>query len=162
MTLADKVVVLNQGRIEQVGSPLALYEKPANTFVAGFLGMPKMSFLEATVLDSNQEGILLDLKSGKKLALPVSEQSTSLSTKATLGVRPEHVILCRPGEGIMDVKVDVAEHLGSDTYCYAQTTQGEKLTIRVDSQQSVTAGQTVGVSFNLKCCHLFNEQGLRV
>src|SRR6202007_3363817 len=91
MTMADKIVVLNAGRIEQCGSPLELYEKPSNLFVAGFIGSPRMNF--------------------------ISGKAASPYGAATMGIRPEHLKASRDGEGWVGT-VSVAEHLGSDTYLY--------------------------------------------
>ena len=93
MTMADKIVVLNAGGIEQFGSPLELYERPANMFVAGFIGSPKMNF--------------------------VSGEAAGESGVATLGIRPEHLKIAKEGEGWPGT-VSVAEHLGSDTFLYVE------------------------------------------
>ncbi|XOV78050.1 MAG: ABC transporter ATP-binding protein [Aestuariibacter sp.] len=159
MTLADKVVVLNQGQIEQVGAPIDLYERPKNTFVAGFLGMPRMSFLKASVVEQSAESIEVQLESGAKLVLPIQTEALKGGSSVTFGVRPEHISLCGKDTGAMNITLDVAEHLGSDTFCYAKAGNGETLTIRVNSETEADAGQTVGVNFKLDKCHLFDAQG---
>lgn len=159
MTLADKVVVLNGGVIEQVGAPIELYERPKNTFVAGFLGMPRMSFLEAQVVSQDLDGIQVKLQGGAQLSLPIQAGQLSQTSSVTLGIRPEHLSLCAQDSGDMNITLDVAEHLGSDTFCYAKTLSNESLTIRVNSEADATAGQMLGIKFNPSKCHLFDKQG---
>uniref|UniRef100_UPI002FC9902A ABC transporter ATP-binding protein n=2 Tax=Devosia sp. TaxID=1871048 RepID=UPI002FC9902A len=128
MTLADTIVVLRDGIIEQVGRPLDLYDDPANQFVAGFIGSPKMNFLAAEVVEKSQTGVTIELLNhGRtRLTLPVSDGA--VGEKVTLGVRAEH--FGGPGEGNCDITldVDVAEHLGSTSYVYANA-GGEALVI---------------------------------
>ncbi|MCY7296719.1 ABC transporter ATP-binding protein [Alteromonas sp. a30] len=159
MTLADKVVVLNQGQIEQVGAPIELYERPKNMFVAGFLGMPRMSFLDAKVKDVHSQSVDIELNNGTSLSLPIATQNLKSQSHVTLGIRPEHINLCEKESGDMQVTFDVAEHLGSDTYCYAKTHSGESLTIRENSETNVSAGESLGVRINTAKCHLFDQQG---
>lgn len=159
MTLADKVVVLNQGRIEQVGSPMELYHHPANQFVAGFLGMPKMSFLPAEVLAGDQSGVKIELASGSQVHLPVSSEAVSRGSSVTLGVRPEHIQVTGKHEGAFRGRLDVAEHLGSDTYCYVKTDAKENLTVRTPGDFQGVFGDTVGLNLDLSQCHLFDDHG---
>jgi multiple sugar transport system ATP-binding protein len=109
-------VVLNGGRIEQVGSPLELYHQPANLFVAGFLGTPKMGFLKGKVSALNSQGCEVQLDAGTRIQLPVNGASLSVGSAVTLGIRPEHLNLAQPGECTLQVTADVSERLGSDTY----------------------------------------------
>src|ERR1700741_1395857 len=116
MTMADKIVVLNAGKIEQYGSPLELYERPANLFVAGFIGSPKMNFMSGEV--------------------------AARHGAATLGVRPEHLKIGKEGEGWPGT-VSVAEHLGSDTFLYVDAGEIGLLTVRGVGEFSLQAGDPV-------------------
>ncbi len=159
MTLADKVVVLNAGRIEQVGTPMELYHHPVNKFVAGFLGMPKMSFLPGQVVGGDQSGVQIELASGSRLALPVRAEGISKGTDITLGIRPEHIQVTDKSQGDFEGRLDVTEHLGSDTYCYVQTAANEVLTVRTPGDFPGQFGDTVGLSLDQAHCHLFNADG---
>ncbi|RMT67737.1 hypothetical protein ALP43_04661, partial [Pseudomonas azotoformans] len=107
MTLADKVVVLNSGRIEQVGSPLELYHQPANLFVAGFLGTPKMGFLKGQVTRVDSQGCEVQLDAGTLISLPLSGATLSVGSAVTLGIRPEHLEMATPGQTTLTVTADV-------------------------------------------------------
>lgn len=97
MTLADKVVVLNGGRVEQVGSPLELYHHPANLFVAGFLGTPKMGFLRGHLSRNQGERCEVALECGARVGLPLCAGELATGSPVTLGIRPEHLNIARPG-----------------------------------------------------------------
>jgi multiple sugar transport system ATP-binding protein len=159
MTLADKVVVLNKGRVEQVGSPMELYHNPANKFVAGFLGMPKMSFLPAKVIAGTQSGLSVELKSGTCLNIPVSSEGVSKSSEVTVGIRPEHIHLTEKDKGNIVGQLDVAEHLGSDTYCYVKTDGQGHITVRTPGYFQANFGDIVGLKLDLTQCHVFNGNG---
>lgn len=159
MTLADKVVVLNQGIIEQVGSPMELYHHPANQFVAGFLGMPKMSFLDAKVIASDAQGVEVRLNSGSQIQLPINTSGINNSGSVTLGIRPEHINFTSAESANMHGQLDVAEHLGSDTYCYVKTESKESLTVRSPGNFQANFGDSVGLEFDISHCHLFDDRG---
>ena len=131
MTMADKIVVLNAGNIEQVGSPLELYNSPRNLFVAGFIGSPKMNFLEGPAADWHNA--------------------------RTIGVRPEHVEISRKA-GEWKGKVAVAEHLGSDTFVHVHTDYGT-INARADGECDVKHGDTVFLSPAPSKIHRFGTDG---
>ncbi|MCT8991100.1 ABC transporter ATP-binding protein [Chelativorans sp. SCAU2101] len=133
MTMADKIVVLNGGRIEQVGSPLELYRNPRNLFVAGFIGSPRMNFIDGA--------------EAKKLGA------------ATIGIRPEHLRLSAT-EGLWKGRVDVAEHLGSDTFLHIEMDGIGPLTARIGGEFPVRVGDTVHVTPEDGKIHRFDEKGL--
>ena len=160
MTLADKVVVLNGGRIEQVGSPLELYHHPANLFVAGFLGTPKMGFLKGRISRVESTGCEVELDAGTRVVLPVSGPSLSVGDPVTLGIRPEHLNIARAGECQLQVVADVSERLGSDTYCHVRTQAGEALTMRIRGDLASQYGETLNLHLDSAHCHLFDAQGL--
>ncbi|WP_306030237.1 ABC transporter ATP-binding protein [Stappia sp. MMSF_3263] len=134
MTMADKIVVLRAGRIEQVGSPLELYRAPRNLFVAGFIGSPKMNVI-----------------SGEKAA----EHGAH-----TIGIRPEHLLLAQ--DGAWSGRVGVAEHLGSDTFLHVHVEGLDPLTVRVQGEAGVSHGDAVRLSPMPEHLHRFDENGLAV
>ena len=160
MTLADKVVVLNGGKIEQVGSPLDLYHQPANLFVAGFLGTPKMGFLKGRISRLDGQGCEVELDAGTRIQLPLSGASLSLGSPVTLGIRPEHLNLAKPGDCTLTVTADVGERLGSDTYCHVNTASGEPLTMRVRGDMASRYGEQLHLHLDSEHCHLFDADGL--
>ena len=137
MTMADKIVVLEAGRIMQIGSPLELYHTPQNTFVAGFIGSPKMNLI-----------------SGKGAA----EQGA-----VTIGIRPEHLEISRT-EGIWQGKVGVAEHLGSDTFfhIHAEQLSTEPITVRCSGEVDIQHGNLVYLKPDMEKLHRFDEKGQRI
>ncbi|WP_296269542.1 ABC transporter ATP-binding protein [Pseudomonas sp. UBA6323] len=162
MTLADKVVVLNGGRVEQVGSPLELYHHPANLFVAGFLGTPKMGFLRGTLNRVEAGSCDLQLECGTHLTLPQSAVGLSVGSSVTLGVRPEHLNVVSTDAGRMQVTADVSERLGSDTFCHVRGTSGEMLTVRVRGDFAPRYGDALTLDFDTAHCHLFDADGQAV
>ncbi|MEM7615803.1 MAG: sn-glycerol-3-phosphate ABC transporter ATP-binding protein UgpC, partial [Pseudomonadota bacterium] len=121
MTMADRIVVLRGGQIEQIGKPLDLYNAPANKFVAGFIGAPQMNFLNGTL-----DGQTLTLDCGMTREVPVAEGS---AMPVTLGVRPEAIAVSLEGDGDTQVQVQNFEQLGAITYIYTAFPNGETLTV---------------------------------
>ena len=136
MTMADKIVVLQAGRIEQVGSPLELYRTPRNRFVAGFIGSPKMNFLEG----------------------PEARKHDA----QTIGIRPEH-ITPSSSEGTWKGRVGVAEHLGSDTFFHVHMEEcAEPVTVRSGGEVDMHHGDTIYLTPDVEQIHRFDDQGLRI
>jgi lactose/L-arabinose transport system ATP-binding protein len=161
MTLADKIVVLREGVIEQTGKPLELYDDPANQFVAGFIGSPKMNFLPARVVETGNGSAIIELDghAGVRLALPVA--AAQAGEAVTLGVRPEH--FGPPGAGGADLTlaIDVAEHLGSTSYVYARA-DGEPIIIEREESRSEERQDSITVSINPERAYLFDQRGQRL
>ena len=158
MTMADHVVVMREGVIEQQGKPLDLYDKPANKFVAGFIGSPAMNFIPAVVAEDGKS-LTIDLGSVKhKIA---TDHQVQPGRKVTAGIRPEHIGLTAPGQGTFDVPVAVVESTGSSTFVTAATTP--ELTIVETGRGMARAGQTIGVTVDPSQLHLFDEtSGVRL
>jgi len=149
MTMADKIVVLRLGIIEQAGAPLELYNTPLNLFVAGFIGSPKMNFLAAGV-----DGSALNV-AGNRLELP-----RDVAGATTLGIRPEHITIAEgSGLKLADVRVDLVENLGGQTVVYATTSDDQAITIVLEGQSAVELGSTVGVHIDPARIHLFDGDG---
>ncbi len=158
MTMADKIVVLSAGRIEQVGTPLELYHRPDNLFVAGFLGSPHMNFLAATLVP-DEAGVAARLAGGSlSFALPDAPRG-----EATLGIRPEHLRLLRRGEEgaglVLSATVDLAEHLGAETILHLTASDGTALLLRTEGLARETMGDAVQVLVVPEACHLFAPDG---
>jgi multiple sugar transport system ATP-binding protein len=132
MTLADKIVVLNAGRVEQMGTPLELYASPANIFVAGFIGSPRMNF--------------------------VSGDLAARLGAATIGIRPEHLVVTRDGDGWRGT-VAAAEHLGSDTFLYIDVPQTDGITARAVGELGLKPGDDVRLAPDRARTHRFDAQG---
>ncbi|MCZ7467197.1 sn-glycerol-3-phosphate ABC transporter ATP-binding protein UgpC [Rhizobium rhizogenes] len=163
MTLADKIVVLRAGNIEQVGAPLNLYDDPANRFVAGFVGSPKMNFLDATIIGSGADSVTLALDSDPavRLTLPIKE-GVNEGAKVSLGIRPEHFADAGGGDADLTVHVDVAEHLGNTSYVYARTEGGEQLIIERPESRDVGNRDRLTVGLSARRAFLFDSKGERL
>lgn len=159
MTLADKIVVLNKGCIEQVGSPLELYHHPRNRFVAGFIGSPQMSFLPVTTVAVDDTGVQVSLPGGGLLRVPVKGEQVKAGDELTLGLRPEHLSERGEGDAQIPVKALVVEHLGGETFTHARTDEGHDLMIKGEGMSTVKAGQLLRVGVQGHRCHLFDAQG---
>lgn len=138
MTMADKIVVMHDGIIEQTGSPLDLYNKPANLFVAGFIGSPKMNFLDCS-------------------SLPEEIKKLSPKGATTFGIRPEHLRI--QDENTLSLEVKTVEQLGSDSYLYGETIDKQDISIKLNSQTTIKGGESVKVGFSQSDTHWFNEKG---
>nr|WP_283099599.1 sn-glycerol-3-phosphate ABC transporter ATP-binding protein UgpC [Pseudomonas sp. MWU15-20650] len=157
MTLADKIVVLNGGRVEQVGSPRELYERPASRFVAGFLGSPKMNFLAAR-LQAPGATSLVDAPVLGMTTLPFESADLAAGTLLTLGVRPEHISL-KAAEADAGIVVTGVEYLGSETYVHLETGHDEPLICRCEVSAGWQAGDRVELQLDIGNLHLFGEDG---
>lgn len=157
MTLADKIVVLNGGRVEQVGSPRELYERPASRFVAGFLGSPKMNFLAAR-LHAPGETSLVDTPVLGMTALPFDSSNLEAGMLLSLGVRPEHISL-KATEAASGIVVTGVEYLGSETYVHLETGQDETLICRCEVNAGWQAGDRVELQLDIDNLHLFDDDG---
>ncbi len=160
MTLADRIVVLAAGKIEQVGSPLELYDHPCNLFVAGFIGSPRMNFLTAEVTACNAQGTQVRLASGALIACAVDGSGCRPGEQVTLGIRPEHL---HPGRGdnCIEAGVTFVESLGSSTqgYCSYPGVE-EDLTCTLDDEHGARGGDRLSLLLPAKACYLFNAAGL--
>ena len=159
MTLADRIVVLNEGSTEQIGDPLELYHRPKTQFVAGFIGSPKMNFLPVHL--AGLEGSAMKLKLGTH-AIITSNTFVAPETRngeLTLGIRPEHLTVCDVESGSLGATVKVVEALGSDTYIYADLPTEEQIVIRAQSDTRVQRGETIGLRVEKGSEHLFEANG---
>ncbi|WP_428036644.1 ABC transporter ATP-binding protein [Amphritea sp.] len=160
MTMADKIVVLRGGNIEQVGSPIELYLNPVNEFVAGFIGSPRMNFFDCDVIAQTDDSLTLKLPCGEVCQLAADVRHSPGMTRVKLGIRPEHLKEDQSGEIRIGVDVDVVEHLGGSTYVYARYSGEHELIIQTGGLSPVRRGDHCDFSFNLDQCHLFDCNGL--
>jgi ABC-type sugar transport system ATPase subunit len=140
MTLADRIVVLDHGRVMQFGSPLELYHHPANKFVAGFIGSPKMNFLPANLLSGLRPGVPGE-------------------PPAEVGVRPEHVQLGGGGELTLEGRAVTVERLGAESFVYLDIGQDEPLVVKVPGETGVKPGEAVPVGVPAAALYLFDADG---
>ncbi|WP_049732402.1 ABC transporter ATP-binding protein [Rhizobium ecuadorense] len=157
MTLADKIVVLRDGRVEQAGTPRQIYEDPANTFVAGFIGSPRMNLLNARW----GEGGLVEV-AGSRIETALVSTCRPAGGAVTLGLRPEHLKVASDHAGSLIAKVDFSEYLGGTQYLYCQLADGQSLTVEHRSPISIAAGEQVSLLFEPSDCRLFDEAGNRL
>jgi len=160
MTLADRIVVLNAGRIEQVGAPLELYHHPANLFVAGFLGSPRMNFLKGKI-HSYADGVATIATNAGGMLQAALQQPLASGTPVTIGARPEHVQACAPGAtAAITATVQAVEKLGDISYLYVQVPGGdEPLVVRADADTDWAIGQSVALKVAPARVHVFDEHG---
>jgi len=159
--MANKIVVLQAGLIEQVGSPLELYHHPNNKFVAGFIGSPKMNFLSGAVTGLKGGVVSVRLAGGGTMDVPVEASRLNGGTEVTLGIRPEHFRVVADG-GLLRGEVLVVERLGGETFLHVKTTTGDLLTVQADGDSPVSMHDTIGLQASPSDCHLFDQAGLAV
>ena len=152
MTMADRVVVMRAGIIEQQGAPLDLYDRPANRFVAGFIGSPAMNFIPA---QGGQDGrsVVLDLGQPQTVQLGYPVQP---GRDLIVGLRPEHIIIAPPDKAMLKVPVAVVESTGAATYLTTATTP--ELAVVVNGRGGTAAGEMIGLDFEPAQLHLFDAQ----
>jgi lactose/L-arabinose transport system ATP-binding protein len=164
MTLADKIVVLRRGRIEQQGSPISLYDDPNNIFVAGFIGSPRMNLLEGRIasLDAQWAKVELDAFPGPALPVKLRGAAAAIGDKVTYGVRPEHFVDSTEGRPFVTATAQVVERLGGVSYIYASGANGVQLTVQQKGHSLVPAGAEIKVGIDPATSLLFGADGARV
>jgi len=160
MTMADKIVVLQGGIIEQAGTPLELYHHPRNLFVASFIGSPKMNFLPAKVTGVTETGTSVQLAGGSNLTIPVRPGRQAVGDPVTLGVRPEHMRLSTEGELLSEVMV--VERLGGETYLYTQLKDGTMLIVQAGGETPTGVHERIAIKLDPGTCHLFDNDGMAI
>ena len=152
MTMADRIVVMHDGIVEQVGTPLELYDHPSNLFVAGFIGSPAMNFIEGT-LRRDGGAPVLEAKGGR-LALPASTPGAD-GQKVTLGIRPEHLSISATGPASLDAVVEVVEPTGADTHVVA-IAFGQQVQAVFTERHAFAPGARVALCPRAEAIHLFD------
>ncbi|MAM86400.1 maltose/maltodextrin ABC transporter ATP-binding protein MalK [Allohahella sp. A8] len=160
MTMADKIVALDQGCIAQIGKPLELYHYPATKFVAGFIGSPKMNFIPCTALDSDSQHVTINLPGGMSLKLAVNGSEVTTGERLTLGIRPEHFTSADEAELVFNGMVTVVERLGYQTLVHLDVEGIDSvLTMRTSGGNPVQEGESLALGLSARQCHLFREDG---
>jgi multiple sugar transport system ATP-binding protein len=158
MTLADRIVVLRDGRVEQVGEPLRLYHEPANRFVAGFIGSPPMNFLPATLLGDDPAGALVSLAGGARLRVDADAAGIAPGAGVTCGIRPEHLQLSPPSDTLPAGSVVLVERLGDHSLVLVRMDRSDEIvTVRVAPGAELATGTTLGLTLPSAHCHLFDS-----
>ncbi len=157
MTMASKIVVLQAGKVEQVGTPLQLYHHPANLFVAGFIGSPRMNFLAGRVAGVDAEGVVVDLESGVRIVVPVEPGAVRAGDAVTLGVRPEALFQDPNGPIAGDVRL--VERLGGLTLIHVGHGAEQPLIVQTDGADAIQSHAPIRLSVDPAACHLFGADG---
>jgi len=151
MTMADKIAVLRDGRVEQFGTPLELFNKPANRFVAGFIGSPAMNFIDVVVTDS---GLQID-KGGKMASWPTTDNMAS-GIALEMGIRPEDLVI--NDDGPIHLEVTEIEQLGSECYIFGNMQNGQSLVLRKSGQTDVAVKSKIRLTIDEEKAHLFDKE----
>lgn len=159
MTLGDKIVVMNKGRIEQAGTPLSLYHHPQTQFVAGFIGSPKMNFLEGKVQAISANEVEVMLESGSPIRTAIDGSTLSIGQDVTVGVRPEHCSLADAADNTYQGKVSLVEHLGELSYVYVSGIGESDFVLKVDGDSAHKAGDDIRFSITAGNTYLFDQDG---
>ncbi len=159
MTLADRIVVLNAGAVEQCGTPLELYHHPQNLFVAGFIGSPRMNFLPGEIAGGSDNAVTVRLADGSTVLAPVGRNGAHAGEKVTLGLRPEHLLEGGGGDSELKGQVMAVEHLGGETYIYLEHGTDEPLVVKTDGASKARADEVLPIGVPASACYLFDSDG---
>jgi multiple sugar transport system ATP-binding protein len=157
MTLADRIVIMNAGAVEQDGAPLTLFNYPANKFVAGFLGQPPINFIKIVPTKASGAAVSAELPGGVTLSLPFETDFTGKDA-VEIGVRPEDAIVTLKGAGLK-LTVDVVEHLGNETILYGRLVDEQPMTVRLPGQAKFEPGNTVFLDLAPEKVIVFDRDG---
>ncbi len=161
MTLADRIVVLSAGRVEQVGAPLELYEHPVNLFVAGFIGSPRMNFIGAEVMSVADKEVRVRLATNEDIVCEVASHNAKVGDKVTLGVRPEHFHVGAQ-DNALEVTVTFVESLGSSTEAYFAFPGTEAISCTLDGRTRIRQGDNVRLGVTPRDTYLFDSEGVAI
>lgn len=159
MTMADKIVVLRAGHIEQVGSPLELYNYPDNLFVAGFIGSPRMNFLPGKLISPSASSSVIEITDGTQIQLSIDTQAATAGSKVTLGLRPEDLSNSH-GASTLTVQVDVLERLGGTTFVYGKCAGVDNFVVQRPGADPIKVDSSIEIHVPEDRGYLFNEEGL--
>jgi multiple sugar transport system ATP-binding protein len=159
MTLADRIVVLNAGVVEQFGSPLELYHHPQNLFVAGFIGSPKMNFLQGEIAAGTGNAVTVRLADGSTVLAPAGPDGARSGEKVTVGMRPEHLLEGGGGDSELKGQVVAVEHLGGETYIYLERGGDEPLVVKAAGDSKARVDEVLPIGVPAGACYLFDSDG---
>ncbi len=155
MTMADRIVVLNGGRVEQFGTPMELYHHPATKFVASFIGQPNMNLIPA-VVKGTAEGLTVELDGGHVMTLPVETGAVHVGDKVEVGIRPEDVTLGADG---LDISIRVLERLGGASITYGTIGAGTRFCASLPGNAPIREGENMALTIDPAACHVFDAKG---
>ena len=159
MTLADRIVILNNRAIEQVGTPMEIYHRPVSKFVAGFVGSPAMSFLDISSVKASQTGTVVKVDTVGNIDASVSLPSAFDSKGASIGIRAEDAHVIHDGTSGLSLNVDVVERLGERTLVYGTLDNGAELVVEDDGRSPIQMGDIIQVSIDATSIHIFDADG---
>ncbi len=163
MTMADRIAVLQRGQVEQIGTPLELYRRPRNLFVAGFIGSPRMNLLPTAVGATGPDGVTVTLPGGGAITVPASAEGLAVGQALTLGMRPEHLGLGEapggPADATLRGRAELVEHLGGEILAHVVLEDGTKLDVKAQGHTDVRRSEAVEVGVRGVFCYLFDEAG---
>ena len=159
MTLADRIIVMNDRRIQQVGTPMEIYDRPANAFVARFVGSPAMSMVPVTLAPDTAARVSVVLGDGSSVETTVDGAKLPADGALTLGVRPENVAVAKELSGAIDATVELVERLGERSLVYARLGDGSAITAQDDGNSRVQIGDRIGLVIDGSAAHLFDGDG---
>lgn len=162
MTLADKIVVMNYGKIEQCGSPMSLYYNPVNQFVAGFIGSPKMNFIPGEVIAWQPDSLTIRIAEDHALTLQIQTNPIAIGDNITLGLRPEHLRVADEGTLMLDFHCEVVERLGNNTYLFGQCHGHDGFKMLLPGDVHFRPYQKVPLHFTAENCMVFSQDGIRI
>jgi len=169
MAMADKIVLLRAGpemskygSVAQIGTPMDLYHRPSNRFVAEFLGSPRMNFVSATVQVCDEQGLTLRLGAGEVLSVPFQDRNSTPGATVTLGIRPEHMIPLAADhpDRRLTRQVRQVERFGEYSYVYLNDASPDALIAKIAGDCYASSGETMSFGFDSTNCHLFDADGL--
>ena len=159
MTLADRIVVMNDRRIQQVGAPMEIYTRPANAFVARFVGSPAMTLAPGTIAAGDGPHARVRLGGGAELETRIRRDGLPNDAPVQVGLRSEYVTVTPPGAGTVDAETVLVERLGDRTLVYARLADGLEVTAQDEGNSPIKIGDTVGLRINGAATHLFDAEG---
>ena len=158
MTMADRIMVLSEGKLEQFGTPMDLYHRPKTKFVAGFIGHPKMNFLSTACLSTDSDGVKVELPAIGQQLLPVEPLKVNQGEELEVGIRPEDLFLSDTGKGL-PMKVEVLERLGGSTLVYGSLEKYPNFCAMLQGDANVCEGEIVNLDVNQASVHAFDSNG---
>jgi multiple sugar transport system ATP-binding protein len=159
MTLADRMVVMNDRKIQQVGAPMEIYARPANAFVARFVGSPAMTLAPAAIAPGEGPYARVRLVNGAEIETRVARQGLPENGSVQLGLRPEHLSVTAPGAGAVDAEAVLVERLGDRTLVYARLSDGLEVTAQDEGNSRVRMSDRIGLRIDGAAAHLFGPDG---
>lgn len=159
MTLANRIAVLDAGRVRQFGAPMELYHKPDNIFVAGFIGSPKMNFLAVRTVSLTDTSVVVEGDDLQAFSLSVNTTGLASGAELTLGIRPEHIVIIDGNIGRHRGKISLVERLGHQTFIEVTTDNGQTISVLLNDDRDLSIGASLTLDYESSKCHLFDAAG---